>query len=50
MRSSKDADYVFLQNFGKDAVQMKLPKGEVLIGNKDGRMEHLETVVVKIRR
>ena len=47
VRSGKEADYVFLQNFGPEAVQIKLPKGEVLFGNGDGKMAHLESIVLK---
>lgn len=48
VRSSGQADYVFLQNFGPETVRMKLPEGEVLFGNADGSMAHLENIVVKV--
>lgn len=47
VRSGREADYVFLQNFGPEAVRMKLPEGEVLFGNGDGNMAHLESIVLK---
>lgn len=49
VRSSGQADYVFLQNFGPETVRMKLPEGEVLFGNADGSMAHLENIVVKVK-
>ncbi len=50
VRSSREADYVFLQNFGRETVELKLPEGEVLMGSRDGRMEHLEAIVLKLER
>mgnify|MGYP002510238699 CR=1 FL=1 len=50
VRSGREADYVFLQNFGPEAVQVKLPEGEVLFGNAQGNMNHLESIVLKALR
>lgn len=49
-RSSEETEYVFLQNFNRMAVQVSLPKGEVLLGCKNGKMEPLDNIVIKIKK
>lgn len=49
-RSGGKADYIFLQNFSPVPVQVCLPQGTVLIGNKEGKMGSLESIVIKVEK
>ena len=49
-RSGEKAEYIFLQNFNRIAVQVNLPEGKILFGNKNGRMEPLDNIVVKVEK
>lgn len=46
-RSDEEADYIFIQNFNRHEVEMKLPRGTVLYGPQDGRMKPLDGIVLK---
>ena len=48
-RASKEAEYVFIQNFNREPVSMELPVGEyqILSGDYDGKIKRFGTVVLK---
>ncbi|NBJ93906.1 beta-galactosidase [Parablautia muri] len=48
-RSSKDAEYLFVQNFNREPVNMDLPIGEyqILLGDYNGTVARFGTVVLK---
>ncbi|MBQ7840537.1 MAG: beta-galactosidase [Lachnospiraceae bacterium] len=46
-RKNDDAGYIFIQNFNREKVKIKLPEGEVIYGEKDGSLEPLGSVVVR---
>lgn len=49
-RRGETADYVFIQNFSRSEVELKLPEGKVLYGPEDGRLRPLESAVVRTVR
>ena len=48
-RRSEDAEYVFVQNFNREPVEIKLPleKYQVWMGNYDGTIGRFGTVILK---
>ena len=48
-RKTQDAEYVFVQNFNRMPVEMKLPTDsyQVWLGNYDGTIEKFGTVILK---
>lgn len=48
-RKGGDAEYVFLQNFSRHPVSVRLPEGTVLFGPESGTMNPLESIVIKVR-
>lgn len=48
-RRSEDAEYVFVQNFNREPVEIKLPTSEyqVWMGNYDGTIDRFGTVILK---
>lgn len=48
-RKGGDAEYVFLQNFSRHPVSVRLPEGTVLFGPKSGTMNPLESIVIRVR-
>lgn len=51
-RENQDAEYVFVQNFNRQPVEIKLPVEEypVWLGTYDGTIDRLETVVLKKKK
>lgn len=50
VREREDAGYVFIQNFNRHEVEMKLPKGSVLYGTAGGSLKPLQGMVIKTQR
>ena len=46
-RCSEAAEYLMIQNFNPESVQMKLPEGEVCLGEKEDVIPGFGTVVIK---
>ena len=47
-RQTRDARFLFVQNFRRDEVSLSLPEGTVLFGNASGALAPLESVVIKL--
>ena len=49
MRRNQDTDYVFVQNFNRQPVEVKLPVEQypVWLGKYDGTIDRFGTVVLK---
>ncbi len=50
VRKGEEAEYLFLQNFGRETAMISLPEGEVLFGDREGKLEPLGNIVVKIKK
>ena len=50
-RENADAEYIFLQNFGRNAVSVKMPDlYESVFGNISGEMQPLETRILRRKK
>lgn len=47
LRKDGDTEYVFLQNFNRHPVSVRLPEGTVLFGPDSGTMNPLESIVIR---